>query len=314
MRSEASSPQYHRLGVARIALAGLIWGSIPVVLDAAGGPAYVKVFFRVAIAAAVVIAYQIVSGGLRELIGLPPKKWRQLIVQSLVLTLNWLLFFTALEFTTVATTELLGYTGPVFVAALAPLVTGEKFDRRILAPLLLALTGVAVILVPRGVELTSGRNMVGALLAFGSAFTYATLLLRSKKILRGVSSATLMTVEYVVAAIVLAPFVLAAGLRGQVPTDAKSYVALVALGVVHTAFTSFLFLGGLRRVRTDQVAVLTYIEPVSAVVFAALFLRQPVTLEAVLGGTMVVVGGLLVARLGASASRPIEIAGAGGET
>lgn len=299
----------HSLGLAQVALAGLIWGSIPVVLQAAHAPSTVKVFFRVATAAVVVLGYQVWTGGLRELAALPPRKWRQLIVQALVLTLNWVLFFTALEFTTVATVEMLGYTGPVFVAALAPLVTGERFDRRIIAPLAVALGGILVILVPRGIQLSSGRELVGALLAFGSAFTYATLLLRSKNILRDVSSASLMTVEYLVAAVVLTPFVVAAALRGQMPTDAGSYVAMITLGVVHTALTSFLFLGGLRSVRTDRVAVFTYIEPVSAVLFAALFMAQPVTLPALLGGAMVIGGGVLVARLDRTPGIPLEAAG-----
>lgn len=267
------------------------------------------------IASAVVLVYQTAAGTLSEMRRLPPKKWRQLVVQALVLTLNWLLFFTALDYTTVATTELLGYTAPVFVAALAPLVTREKFDRRIVWPLAMALTGIVVILLPQGVKLSSGRDLIGATLAFGSAFTYATLLLRSKNILKGVSSVTLMTVEYVVASVVLLPFVIAAYSRGDFPTDSRSYAALIVLGVVHTALTSYLFLGGLRTVRTDQVAVLTYIEPVSAVAFAALFMNQPLTVATVAGGAMVISGGILVARLEPGAgSVPLEAAGSAGDS
>ena len=95
----------------------------------------------------------------------------------------------------------------MFVAVFAPLVTGERFDRRILLPLALSLGGIAVILVPQGLSVSSPQELFGAVLAFCSALTYATLLLRSKKILKGISGMSLMLVEYTVASLILLPFV-----------------------------------------------------------------------------------------------------------
>lgn len=308
----SSDPRQRLHGLARIALAGLIWGSIPLVLRAADGASAVKVFFRVFCAWLVIAGWLAANGGWREVASLSRAKLLQVVGQGLILTLNWFLFLTAIDMTTVATAELLGYTGPVFVAALAPYVTGERFDRRVIAPLTLALLGIVVILAPHGLEVDSRRELIGALLAFASALTYATLLLRSKKILRGITSGALMFVEYGVASIVLAPLVVAAYLRGDVPSSPGAYAALVALGVVHTAFAGFVFLGGLRRVRTDHAAILTYVEPVSAVLFAAAFLSEALTWTTVLGGLLVVGGGVIVARMETRdgiETVPIEAAG-----
>jgi drug/metabolite transporter (DMT)-like permease len=123
------------------------------------------------------------------------------------------------------------------------------------------------------------------------------LLLRSKKILQGVTARALMVVEYTVASVLLLPFSVWLFAQGQGPATAVSYAALATLGVVHTAFAGLLFLSGLRRVRTDHAAILTYAEPASAVVFAAIFLAQPLTAPTLIGGAMVVAGGALVARL-----------------
>ncbi|MHB9002603.1 MAG: DMT family transporter [Coriobacteriia bacterium] len=304
-------------GLARIVMAGLIWGSIPLVLRAADGASAVKVFFRVMFAALVIGGYMLATGGWREFSGLSRSKWRQVIFQGALLTVNWLLFLTALDMTDVATAELLGYTGPVFVAVLAPFVTGEAFDRRIIAPLALSMGGIVVIVAQHGVSLGSERQMIGAGLAFASAITYAALLLRSKRILRGISSGALMLVEYMVASVLLAPLVIAAYARGAVPSSPGAYGALVTLGVVHTAISGFIFLGGLRQVRTDHAAVLMYIEPVSAVLFAALFLAEPLTPYTIAGGVLVVAGGLAVARLerrtGRMEAEPLEVAGLGYE-
>jgi drug/metabolite transporter (DMT)-like permease len=285
------------LGLARVAAAGLIWGTIPLIIRYADGASVIKVFFRVFFAALVVGAWMLVSGRWRELTRLPARKWRQLSAQGLILTLNWVLFLTALDLTNVATAELLAYTSPVFVAALAPFVTREPFDRRVVVPLALALGGIVVILAPQGLAVSSPSEALGALLAFTSAITYAALLLRSKKILPGVSSGALMLVEYTLASLVLSPFVAAAYARGDAPSSASAYAALVVLGVVHTAIAGFIFLGGMRRVRTDHVAVLTYVEPVSAILFAALALDEPLTAAMLAGGALVVGGGIQIARL-----------------
>ena len=174
-------------GLARVALASVIWGTIPLVLRAADGAPTVKVFFRVFFAALVVGAWLLASGGWRELrtLGAGASGARS-SRQGLLLTLNWFLFLTALDLTTVATAELLGYTGPVFVAVLTPFVTGERFDRRIVLPL-----GARARRHHRHPRASTAwrsgrapRRWVRCS-PFGSALTYAALLLRSKKIIRG---------------------------------------------------------------------------------------------------------------------------------
>ena len=95
-----------------------------------------------------------------------------------------------------------------------------------------------------------------------------------------------------------------------VPASRAEYAALATLGIVHTALTGFLFLGGMRRVRTDHVAILTYVEPVSAVVLAAIFLGEPLTAATLVGGVLVVAGGVLVARIESREAYPLEVADA----
>lgn len=282
-------------GLLRIAAAAIVWGTIPLVLRAADGASAVKVFYRVAVAGVAMLLWMIARGRLGELKALSRRKLLSVAGQGVLLAVNWLLFLTALDMTKVAVAELLGYTGPVFVAALAPFVSKEKFDKRIVLPLALALGGIIVILAPQGITLNSGRETIGAVLAFCSALTYAALLLRAKRIIKDISSSALMVVEYGVASILLLPALLF--LPG--PTTPLAVGALVTLGLVQTAASGLVFLSGLRRVRTDHAAIIMYGEPVSAVLFAAAFLGEALTWPTMLGGAMVVGGGALVARLDA---------------
>jgi drug/metabolite transporter (DMT)-like permease len=224
---------------------------------------------------------------------LPRRTKLALMGMGALLALNWVLFFTALQLTDVAVAVLLGYCGPVFVTAFGPLVTREPFDRRVIAPLSLALLGTALIVGPQQLQFAGGTRLLGAALAFCSAITYSILVLNAKRLIRNVPMSVYMLAEDTTAALVLLPFVLFA--KG--PHRAIEWGSLAVLGIVHTAMTGFLFLSGLRAVRTDHAAILTYAEPVSAVVFATIFLSEPLAWTTLAGGLAVVLGGVLVARM-----------------
>lgn len=51
---------------------------------------------------------------------------------------------------------------------------------------------------------------------------------------------------------------------------------------------------GLRSTKAQHASILTYIDPFSAIVLAALFLHEPLTIYSVAGGLMIMVGGVAV--------------------
>ncbi|TLM77879.1 MAG: hypothetical protein FDZ70_05035 [Actinobacteria bacterium] len=278
-------------GVAMIVAAALTWGAIPLFVRNVHTSAVVIVFWRMAFALAATLPFTLAAGGQREFAALPARRKVGLAVQGALLGLNWVLFFTGLQLAPVAVAEMLAYCGPVLVAALAPVWLGERFDRRILVPLALALGGTALILGPT--DLSGGaRTWLGAACAGASAFTYAALVLNAKRLVTGMSTMLYMTVEWVVALALLSPALLLPG-----PTAPIEWGSLAVLGVVQTAATGFLFVTGLRGVRADRAATLTYLEPAGAVLFAAAFLGEGLTAVSVAGGLAVIAAGAIVARL-----------------
>lgn len=288
----------YRAGLAKVAIAATIWGSIPVLVRAVDASAFVIVFWRVFFAGLVLAGYLIFSGRLHEVFDLPRRTKLALVGMGALLTLNWVLFFSAIRLTDVAVAVLLGYLGPVFVAVLSPLILRTPFDKRVLLPLALALGGTIIIVNPTQISLDGSGALLGAALAFCSAITYALLVTNAKRLVQGVPATVYMLFEYSVASIMLLPFVL----TSPPPSGAEEWVSLALLGVVNTALTGFLFLSALRTIRADQAAILTYAEPVSAVVFAAVLLDEPLTMATVLGGAAVIAGGIAVVRSSAGAS------------
>lgn len=279
-------------GFARITLAATIWGSIGIFVRMVDAHPIVIVFWRIVFAGGTIAVIASRRKRLRALIDLSLRLRVALALMGALLALNWILFMGAIQLVDVAVAVLLAYCGPVFVAALTPLVTHEPFNRQVLIPLALALGGTAVIVSPAEVSLSGGPATIGATMAFASAITYALLILNAKSLLRGIPAVVYMLGEYTAAAILLLPAVFL--LDG--PSAPIEWGALLVLGVLNTAVAGLLFLSGLREVRADQAAILTYAEPVSAVAFAAAFLGESLTAATIAGGAAVLVAGLMVTR------------------
>jgi drug/metabolite transporter (DMT)-like permease len=282
--------------------AATVWGSIALFVRATGANPAVIVFWRVFFASLAIGAYLAFKGRLGELPALPGRMRLRILGMGMLLALNWVFFLAALTLTKVAVAVLLGYLGPVFVAVLNPLVSRQPFDRRIVLPLALALLGIAIIVGPQDLALSGGTHLLGAACALASSVIYSFVIVFVKRLLEGVPASTYMLGEYLAASAVLLP----AALLLPGPSGKMEWAALVTIGVVHTAYTGALFLTGLRLVPADRAAILTYAEPVSAVIFASLFLGEPLTPTVALGGAAVVAAGIRVARLAPATTSSVE--------
>lgn len=298
-------------GVISVLMASLIWGTLPLVINFVDGASIIKVFYRVFFAFLTISITMIASGRWRRIRAQSRRRILAYSFQGALLALNWVLFLGAFEHGSVATVELIAYTGPVFVTLLAPFVLKDSFSPLVLIPLGLSLAGVIIIMIPHGLSFDSGE-LTGAIMAGCSALTYAALTLRNKKILSGVDTLTFIWFEYLAASVVLLPLAIYLYIQGEGPTGMSSYLWLVIVGAFHTGVTGILFFRGLRRLRADQTAILTYMEPVSAVVLASLFLGEKLSLPTILGGLLIVIGGVIVARIDYDAGLevlPMEVAG-----
>lgn len=288
------------LALARVSAAAASWGFVPLLVRSVDASPLVIAFWRVLFGATAFVLYFLVRGRLREVGRLGARALAALAFLGALLAAGWFLFFSAIVFAPVAVAVLITFTAPLFLAALAPLFTGDAFDRRIVVPLLVAFAGIVLIAFPRGGEVAgvagSGRQVLGAGLALGSAVLLAMMTAIQKRVLRRVAPEMVMFAQTVTAALLLLP----AALLLPGPGSGREWAALSALGLGLTTVPFLLFLSGLRRVRADRVGVVTYVEPVSAVILAAVFLREPLTAATVVGGAAVITGGLLVGRLPAS--------------
>lgn len=217
------------------------------------------------------------------------EKWR-LLFAGVCLGANWALLFEAYNLMNVSLATLTYYTAPVLVLVLAPLVLKERQNG-------LAYLGMAVVIV--GMLLVVGTDFgeggvsaTGLIVGLGSAVFYAMLMLVNKQI-TGVSGLNLTFIEIVIAAVILLPYVFATSGGVPLPTDARGIFALLFLCMVNTGFACWLYFSSMNRLPAKAVALMGYFDPVSALIFSAVFLDERLSGVQLAGAVLVLAGALV---------------------
>ena len=217
------------------------------------------------------------------------EKWR-LLFAGVCLGANWALLFEAYNLMNVSLATLTYYTAPVLVLVLAPLVLKERQNG-------LAYLGMAVVIVGMlpvvGTDFGEGGvSATGLIVGLGSAVFYAMLMLVNKQI-TGVSGLNLTFIEIVIAAVILLPYVFATSGGVPLPTDARGIFALLFLCTVNTGFACWLYFSSMNRLPAKAVALMGYFDPVSALIFSAVFLDERLSGVQLAGAVLVLAGALV---------------------
>jgi drug/metabolite transporter (DMT)-like permease len=292
--TEAASSRRAR-GLSEVGAGALINGAIGVVVTWATMPVLMLVGLRMVFAAA---ALGVVVAARRDWPALGDRRvtLRRLLA-GLTLAANLSLYFVAIRETGVAVAIFTSYLAPVYVAVLGPRFEGGRTEGVVYAALAAALGGMALILVPGlagdGVRLSAGGLAAG----IAAGVFYALYLLQTKQLRRrGLHSTSIVFSLCVVTAVVLVPL----GLLQTQAADftARNLLLAALLGLVMTALSFSLFLDGMHYVKVQHASIMGYIEPVSAPLYALVFLGQRPSAWTVAGGVLIIAAGVLVVALG----------------
>ncbi len=217
-------------------------------------------------------------------------------------------FVLAARRTTAANAIFIQYTGPIYVALLGGPLLGERVSRRDLVVVAACLVGMALTF---GGELGGGRaagNALAVLSSFGFAGLPLLLRLDQKRLLatEGLAAAraavhaplVAMSLGNAVAVAVALPAILAHPVAGE--TAPRTYLVLVALGVLQIGLPYVLYASAVRKLRALESSLLATIEPVLSPVWVVLATGERPSALAVAGGAVIV---LAVAAQGIAAPR-----------
>ena len=214
-----------------------------------------------------------------------------LLVSGALIGFNWILLFEAYRYTTVATATLCYYLAPTFVILASPLLFRERITAWKLVCVAVSLVGMVFVSGVADGGLPEAKELKGILLGVGAAVLYACVVLMNKK-LSGVQAFERTIMQLGAAAVALIPYVALTGEWRGLDWNGKSIALLLVVGIVHTGIAYALYFGSIKELPAQTSALLSYIDPVSAILFSA-------ALAGLLGGERVltapgVLGAVLV--------------------
>lgn len=255
--------------------------------------------FRVIAAAVLLFGIQHYSPGRYEYNKLRKADyWLFLKLAFVGLLLNQVLFISGLKYTTVAHSALVVTFGPLFTLLFAWKRGQERLTGKNLFGMALSICGIFFLNLDKNLNLQTAY-LLGDLLTLGGAVTFAYYTVMSKQVAAQYGSVSATALTYLVGACVFLPVGLPALVTlPWLELPLGVLVAFFYVAVLSSVLAPLIFYHALSRMSASRLAALTYLQPVVTTVSSVLILSEKLTLNFILGGSIVLVGILLTQRSG----------------
>lgn len=229
-----------------------------------------------------------------ESLAVPRAVWPRLVIASLLNVTAWmglaafsLLWLAAGEATIVC------YTMPVWASIFAWALLGERMTARRVLALAVALTGLAVLVLGRGVEAGIGKLPgVGFALAAAVLFSLGAVVTKRWPVALPPTAGTVW--QLVVGCAPLLAFALLLERWNPAELSARGWLLLLYGGVGPLGLCYLAWFAALRRLPASAAAMGTLLTPVVGVATAALFLGEPLGAREI-GALALTIGGVVLA-------------------
>ena len=269
-----------------IMISMVIWGSVGIFRRFIPVSSAVLACFRGIIGTAFLVVFVKVQGK-RLFYPLGKGVFFLLFLSGALMGFNWILLFEAYSYTSVSTATLCYYMAPTIVILLSPVIFKEKITIR---KGICALTAVfGMILVSGVVEngLPALSEIKGVLFGLGAAVLYASVVIINKK-LPGIDPFEKTVIQLGASALVLIPYLVLTG--ETLPTDLSlsAVILLLIVGLVHTGIAYALYFGSVDGLQAQTVAILSYLDPITALVLSAIVLHEKMTVYGIIGAVLII--------------------------
>ena len=268
----------------KIIISMIVFGTIPIFVKNITLSAGEIALYRAIIASITILLYKLIID--RE-ISLPTiKKERYLLFLSgAAIGFGWILLFQAYNFTTISVATLSYYFAPTIVLIASIILLKEKLTPIQIIYFLMATVGLIFII--GGDNFGADRmDFKGILFGLGAAAFYATVIILNKFI-KTVTGIDKTFIQLVVASFVLIPYVsLTTGIHIS-SLNSTEIINLLILGVFHTGITYYLFFSSLRDLSGQEVSILSYIDPLVAILVSVFIFSETISLMQIIGGIMI---------------------------
>lgn len=223
----------------------------------------------------------------RKLGHIERKKLLLLAVTGAVMGMNWICLFEAYNYTAVSTATMCYYMQPTIVILLSPLVFREKITLKKLLCAIAAVVGMVFVSGMMEGEGVQSQDAKGILYGLAAAALYASVVIMNKKV-QVDDDYEKTIIQLISAAVILIPYLLLTENWSDISLNTTAIVMVIIVGIVHTAVAYALYFGSMRGLKAQSVAVLSYIDPVFALLLSAIVLGEKLSAFGIFGAVLVI--------------------------
>lgn len=208
-----------------------------------------------------------------------------LVISGIFMGFNWVLLFEAYKYTTVSIATISYYFAPVIVMIAAPIIFKEKISTK--EWICFVMSSVGIILIT-GVGDTSlgNNNLLGIVCGLGAAILYASVILINKFI-KNVEGIHRTLLQFIAASLILLPYVVVTSGFSIGVLDIKGIILLLIVGFFHTGIVYCIYFSSLKEISGQKAAILSYIDPLVAVIISIFIFKENLTIAQTVGGLLI---------------------------
>ena len=206
-----------------------------------------------------------------------------LLLSGAAIGVNWILLFEAYRYTTVSVATLSYYFAPVIVMVICPFLFREHLSGKQIFCFVMATVGLVLI---TGTSGGGSEDLIGIAFGLGAAFFYATVMILNKFI-KGVTGLHRTFIQFLAATVVLLPYVAFSSGFTLGGLDGMGWGLLLTVGLLHTGITYCMYFHALKELPGQKVAILSYVDPLVAVLLSVTLLGETITVPQIIGGILI---------------------------
>ena len=276
---------------AKLIASMLIWGTLPIFVTNIPCSSAETVMWRIIFGTAFLLLVFVFAKNKSD--KAMYKKWTpKLIFTGFFMGANWVFLFEAYKWVDVSIATLTYYMAPIIVMIASVFLFKETAGKFKILGTAAAIAGMVIV---TGVNVGGLDPMKGILYGLASAVCYASVTLLNKST-KGLSGLEMTIIQLIGAALAIIPynFLTHTGPWLDLASEAGVYAILV--GLLHTGVALFLYFSSIQELPAQSVALCSYIDPASALIFAAVLLGDVLSPIQWVGAIMIL-GGAAVGEL-----------------
>ena len=210
----------------------------------------------------------------------------KMLLSGFLISSNWIFLFEGFKYSTVSVVTVLYYLCPIFLLIWSAVFFKEKVSIKQVICIVIALIGVVLIsglLNGDGKSLNQIKGIVYGILA---GVFYSLVILCNKK-LKNVKQPESTMIQIFIAGLFVLPHALFTTKVINVSMNMYSIFMLLIVVIIHTGIAYIMYFDAVSKLKTGTVAILSYLDPVFALMMAVLFLKEKMGIIEIIGALLI---------------------------